>query len=291
MSSEVSTIKVDQKRKFFLRKIQTAYSQLDSKISEWLSDSLAVMSLGKSTTLQQAVAQTFNQHFDQPIQLQIELDLGMYLLVSFVRQADAKGQDFLLSKYVEDKSLNIPDYVHLDFDLYQQSINIRLEMYQSSWDLVTIEQYIQKYLYQQPITVAPTPENMNTMREMLTISSELYKALMCMLKLEVKPTKVGRPSLPDQLKTFIEQFNKVSIKEHNKLRYKHGSMYQKIHSQLFTTEEADTVKECVNESLTDEEIKLNLTRKIDALTLKAEEQGWRIKPKSRRIVEMKFTGM
>ena len=273
MSSEVTSLpKLDQKRKFFLRKIQSAYTPLDDKIKDWLADSLAVLSIVKNCTLQQAVFQTFSQHFGQQIQLQIELDLAMYLLVTFIKQADPKGQDFLLGKYAEDKSITIPDYVHLEFDMYQQSIDIRLEMYQTSWDTTTIEQYIQKYMYQQPITVAPTSDNMNAFREMLTISTELYKALMTMLKLEPKPSKVGRPCLPDQLKTFIEQFNKITIKEHNKLRYKHGSMYQKIHHQLFTSNEAETVKECVNTTLTDEDIKSTLNRKIDALTLKPEEQ-------------------
>ena len=92
-----------------------------------------------------------------------------------------------------------------------------------------------------------------------------------MLQLEPKPTKVGRPSLPDKLKTYVEQFNKVSIKEHNKLRYKHGSLYQKISNNLLTSEEAQTVKDCVAVGVSDIAVQDALTRKIDALTLKPEE--------------------
>ena len=172
----MNVTKADKQRNTYLQKLQTTYT-FDDATNQWVAFSLTLLSINKKSTVQEAVTRAYNNYYNKPVETQAELDLALYLLMACLKFVDNKDDQFIASKY-EPSSCGVIDYVCLDFSQFMTSVDIRLEMYQSAWDTVTIEQYIQKYIYQQPITAAPTSDNMYNFRMLLNSTEPFYKGLM-----------------------------------------------------------------------------------------------------------------
>jgi hypothetical protein len=140
-----------------------------------------------------------------------------------------KKEDEIVCRYVsKDECNNI-----------RKKMSIRIELYKAGWDPEKIEAYIHKFIIKTKLDDS--------------IKYQWYELIMANtfrklnIDRDIPLLKVGRPPLPETIKTMIQEMRTMSIKENMRLKYRQSNEYENIKNCLLTEEEFKKVERVLDD--------------------------------------------
>jgi hypothetical protein len=140
-----------------------------------------------------------------------------------------KKEDEIVCRYVsKDECNNI-----------RKKMSIRIELYKAGWDPEKIEAYIHKFIIKTKLDDS--------------IKYQWYELIMVNtfrklnIDRDIPLLKVGRPPLPETIKTMIQEMRTMSIKENMRVKYRQSNEYENIKNCLLTEEEFKKVERVLDD--------------------------------------------